>query len=195
MSDQPPRPTLKLTPKEGEPIKPGGTPKFKVTRSPLRLRLMQTHPYLPPPRHPRLEQLPHPCPHPHLVQFPAPVPTPPPAAASLPALHLGQLLHPHPPHHLRRQVCLHPHPQCLLPHHHHYLPLLPLEHPLPLLFLQLLLPQLLVRHPLPGIVLPFPLPAPPFHHLPQAKLLNLLQQAQPVLFRKKSPNQASSSSS
>ena len=39
---------------------------------------------------------------------------------------------------------------------------------------------------------PYDLPAPPFHHLPQAKLLNLLQQTQPVLFRKKSPNQASS---
>ena len=35
MSEQPPRPTLKLTPKEGEPVKPGGTPKFKVTRSPF----------------------------------------------------------------------------------------------------------------------------------------------------------------
>ena len=31
----PPRPTLKLTPKEGEPVKPGGAPKFKVTRSPF----------------------------------------------------------------------------------------------------------------------------------------------------------------
>ena len=150
---------------------------------------MQSHPYLPPPQHPRLGRFPH------LVQFLRPRPPHHLRRQVCLRPHLGQLPHPHPPHHLRRQVCLHPHPQCLLPHHHHYLLLLPLEHPLRLLFLQLLLPRLLVRHPLPGIVLPFLLPVPPFHHLPQAKLLNLLQQAQPVLFRKKSPNQASSSSS
>ena len=32
----PPKPTLKLTPKEGAPVKPGeGGPKFRVTRSPF----------------------------------------------------------------------------------------------------------------------------------------------------------------
>ncbi|SVC68624.1 uncharacterized protein METZ01_LOCUS321478, partial [marine metagenome] len=34
-STEPPKPSLKLTPKAGDPPKPGGAPKFRVTKSPF----------------------------------------------------------------------------------------------------------------------------------------------------------------
>ena len=125
---------------------------------------MQTHPYLPPPRHPAWAVPPVPR-----TWCSSPAPTP----GRLPARTLPTAC---------GSSCL-PHPQRLLPS-----PPLPsappLEHPLRLLFLQLLLPQLWFAT-LPGIISPSPSRRPPFITSP-SKAPQSAPTSPTGLFRKKS---------